>query len=219
MPLKAVDVTASDSETSTTFDIDAPDEVKEEIGEYLVEQILAHNAESKSPVSGYGKYKALSPAYRLEKEESGRAGEPNLDFYGDMNSALDFELTEDGIKVGVFGDQAPKADGHNNLSGLSKLPTRRFLPDIGEGFKRDIDQEIETIIAENAVKASLDEFENADLEYEFSAIESREEFYDLLTSLTGIEEEFLLRGAVRSSPRLLKLIRSKGLAGYLAEDE
>jgi hypothetical protein len=214
MTIKAVEATANDGETSTTLEIDAPDDVKQEIGEYLVEQILAYTAESKSPVAGYGKFPSLSKKYKEKKEESGRSGVPNLDFDGDMLGALDFEVTEDGIKIGVFGDQAPKADGHNNLSGQSELPLRRFLPDAGEAFNKNIDAEIEAILAERAVKESVEdvpEFVDEALE----VIDSREELFSFLTDLTGIQEEYLLRSAVLTNKTLFNKIKAAGLAGYL----
>jgi hypothetical protein len=214
MAIKAIETTANDSETSTTLEIDAPDDVKEEIGEYLVEQILAYTADSKSPVSGYGNFPSLSKKYKELKEESGRAGVPNLDFEGDMLGSLDYEITEDGLKIGVFGDQAPKADGHNNLSGQSELPLRRFLPDSGEAFKRDINTEIEAILTERAVKESVEEVPEF-VDEALEVIDSREEFFSFLTDLTGIEEEYLLKAAVLTNTPLLNKIKAAGLARYL----
>lgn len=218
MPIKAFEVTTTDDETSTTFEIEAPDDVKEMIGEYLVEQILAHNAQSKSPVSGHGRYPALSKLYKQTKEESGRPGVPNLDFEGDMNAELDYRITDEGLKIGVFGDSAPKADGHNNLSGRSELPLRRFLPDVGEHFKRDIDSEIEKMLAEARADEQLKKLSSADIRAELDGIESRGEFYEVMSDLLGIDEEYLIRGAVLANPRLRKLIEAEGLLGFLRED-
>lgn len=215
MTIKAIDASATDSETSTTLEIDAPDSVKEEIGEYLVEQILAATAESKSPVAGYGKFPSLSKEYKKFKEESGRSGVPNLDFEGDMLSALDYEITDDGLKIGVFGDQAPKADGHNNLSGASSLPLRRFLPDIGESFKKDIDAEIEAILSERKVEEATSDVGDEFIEDALDEVSSKEEFFDALMAITGVEEEYLLKAAILTDTRLLKKIKAAGLAKYL----
>jgi hypothetical protein len=215
MTIKAVESTATGGETSTTLEIDAPDSVKEEIGEYLVEQILAATAESTSPVAGYGKFPALSKLYKAKKEEEGRSGVPNLDFDGDMLSALDYEITDEGLKIGVFGDQAPKADGHNNLSGESMLPLRRFLPDAGESFKKDINSEIEAILAEKAVAEVFDDLDTEEIEEALEAVETRDDFFAALIDLTGVEEEYLLKGAVMANPSLLKVVTSMGLKKYL----
>lgn len=215
MTIKAIESTATDSETSSTLEIDAPDSVKQEIGEFLVEQILAKTSESESPISGYGKFPALSKLYKTKKEESGRAGVPNLDYEGDMLSALDYEITDEGIKIGVFGDQAPKADGHNNFSGASSLPLRRFLPDVGEGFKKDISSEIEAILAERKVDETVDTFDTEEIEDALSIVETKEEFFSILKDLTDIDEEYLLAGAVMANPTLLKVVTKLGLRKYL----
>jgi len=215
MTIKAIESTATDSETSSTLEIDAPESVKQEIGEFLVEQILASTAEAKSPVAGYGKFPALSKLYKTKKEEAGRSGVPNLDFDGDMLSALDYEITDEGLKIGVFGDQAPKADGHNNLSGESQLPLRRFLPDVGEGFKKEISAEIEAILAERAAAEAVEELDTTEIEEALDTVDSKESFFSVLTDLTGIEEEYLLKGAVIANPSLLKAVTAMGLRKYL----
>jgi len=215
MTIKAIDSTANGGETSTTLEIDAPDSVKEEIGEYLVEQILAATAESTSPVAGYGKFPSLSKKYKELKEEAGRAGVPNLDFEGDMLSALNYEITDEGLKIGIFGDQAPKADGHNNLSGESMLPLRRFLPDTGESFRKDINSEIEAILAEKAVEEAVDDLDTEEIQEALDSVETREDFFAALTDLTGVEEEYMLKGAVMANPSLLKIVTAMGLKRYL----
>lgn len=215
MTIKAIESTATGSETSTTLEIDAPNSVKEEIGEYLVEQILAATAESTSPVAGYGKFPALSKLYKAKKEEAGRSGVPNLDFDGDMLGALSYEITDEGLKIGVFGDQAPKADGHNNLSGESMLPLRRFLPDAGESFKKEINSEIEAILAEKAVAEVVEDLDVEEIEEALETVETREDFFSALIDLTGVEEEYLLKGAVMANPSLLKVVTSMGLKKYL----
>lgn len=215
MTIKASESTVTDSEISSTLEIDAPADVKEEIGEYLVEQILASTAESKSPIAGYGKFPALSKQYKEEKEESGRAGVPNLDFDGDMLSSLTYEVTEEGIKIGIFGDQAPKADGHNNFSGESSLPLRRFLPDAGESFRKEIDAEVEAILADKAVEAAAEDLDEQEIEEALDVVETKEDFYSVLTDLTGVEEPYLVKSAVLATPKLLDKIKAMGLAKFL----
>lgn len=215
MDIKASESFATGDKTSSLLEIDAPDDVKREIGEYLIEQILASTSEQRSPIAGYGRFAPLSKKYKEKKEESGRSGVPNLDFDGDMLGSLEYELTEEGIEIGVFGSEAPKADGHNDFSGASELPLRRFLPDVGESFRKDISQEIEAIITEKALKTSSDEIDTETLDAAFETIESRAEFFDALSELTGIEERYLLKSAALSNPKIMRKIREYGLEDYL----
>lgn len=144
----------------------------------MVEEILSSCADSKSAVDG-SNFQKLSKQYgRLKLDEVGTKN-PNLDFSGDMLSALDFNVKGDKIELGVFGSEAPKADGHNNLSGDSKLPTRRFLPDAGEGFSDEIQTLLkETIAAFKADNVTLKEEKLKD-------IDSSKELYDYLREAIG----------------------------------
>jgi len=69
-----------------------------------------------------------------------------------MLNALKYELRSGSeIEFGIFDrSQAPKADGHNNFSGDSKLPLRRFIPDRDETLKKSIEKRIETVINDYA---------------------------------------------------------------------
>lgn len=215
MAIKVVDSTVNAGELSATLEIDAPNDTKEQIGEYLVEQILAATAESKSPVAGYGKFPALSAKYKEKKEESGRSGVPNLDYEGDMLGELNYEITDEGIKIGIFGEQAPKADGHNNFSGESQLPLRRFIPDVGEDFNKSISFEIEAILAESAVADVVNDLPIDEITAELETVETKSDFFSVLTDLTGIEDERALKNAVLTSPKLLSKVKELGLARYL----
>ena len=42
-------------------------------------------------------------------------------------------------------EEQGKADGHNNFSGESKLPTRQFIPKDNQSFRPDIKSEIQAI--------------------------------------------------------------------------
>lgn len=56
-----------------------------------------------------------------------------------MLDSLTYETTREGIKVGIFkSSEVPKADGHNDFSGDSKLPKRRFIPEDNQEFKATI---------------------------------------------------------------------------------
>lgn len=94
-------------------------------------------------------WKALSKDYKQKKIAEGLGGKANLTFEGDLIDSLTYKNTRDGLKIGWFtASEAPKADGHANLSGKSKLPTRRLIPAEGQKFKGDIQSEIEAMIAE-----------------------------------------------------------------------
>ena len=119
---------------------------KNEIGELIIREILNYVQDGNSPVQGKGSFKKLSDKYA--KLEKGGDKNPNLELNGDMLDALTYETRSgSAIEFGIFDKtQAPKADGHNNFSGDSKLPLRRFIPDEGENLKRDIESKIETVI-------------------------------------------------------------------------
>jgi hypothetical protein len=204
--MQATSTTANDSETSAEFDLpDVSDEKKAEIGEFLVEQIILDLARRTSPVSGQS-FQGLSDEYRERKEEEGLPGIPNLELTGDMISELDYRITPTGIKVGVFGSSAPKADGHNNLSGKSKLPTRQFIPDEGEGFRPGIANDLEDLV-EDALVESIDFLEFED---ELSEVASASELYALLGSITGLQTRGEIRALVLRNPNLFN---SLGLFG------
>ena len=106
---------------------------KEDVGEFVRNEILRFVAEGKSPVAGRGAFDKLSSDYADAKKGGNRTS--NLELEGDMLDALKYEVTATGIEVGIFdSNEAPKADGHNNFSGRSKLPTRRFIPSGTEDF-------------------------------------------------------------------------------------
>lgn len=153
-------------------------EVLDMIGELLVEQILDYVTSEKSPVTGRD-FKALSREYALRKKEEVGNTRANLDLEGDLLSAVDFKIKGESIELGVFGSQAPKADGHNNISGKSKLPTRRFIPDEGQTFAPEIralvKETVESYIADNASLKTKD----------LKQIESKSDLYEYLKSELG----------------------------------
>jgi hypothetical protein len=128
-----------------------PDEVRakinRDVGDFLIEQIIQSAEAEKSPISGEG-WPSLSKAYKEKKIREGLGGKANLTFEGDLLDALTYKQSKTGIEIGWFGKEAPKADGHANISGKSRIRTRRLIPDEGQMFKRDIKNEIEMIVAE-----------------------------------------------------------------------
>lgn len=129
----------------------------------------------------------MSEEYKaLKKAETG-SSEANLDLTGEMLSSLDYKVKGNTIEIGVFGEDAGKADGHNNFSGKSKLPTRQFLPKEGQLFTSSINKLLqETIDSFKADNMSLDE---SKLQY----INNKKDLYDYLQS----EFDGMSRGKIK----------------------
>lgn len=124
---------------------------KKEAGQFVVEEILRSVSDGDSPVEGRGAFEKLNKEYA--KAEKGGNTNPNLELDGDMLDALEFKETDAGIEVGIFkSSEVPKADGHNNFSGKSKLPTRRFIPKGSEKFDDSIQDELSEITREYNAK-------------------------------------------------------------------
>ena len=105
---------------------------------------------AKSPFRGQA-WPGLTEAYKKLKKAEGRGTKANLEFSGDMLDALEFKRTSSGIKLQITGSTAPQADGHNNFSGKSSIPTRKFLPEKGDQFAGSVRSDIDKIIAEHTV--------------------------------------------------------------------
>lgn len=117
----------------------------------MVAEILRSVSSGNSPVSGYGRFKRLSEDYA--DSEKGGDRTPNLELQGDMLDALEARNTREGVNVGIFAaKEVPKADGHNNFSGDSRLPLRRFIPKGQETFKRNINSGVKRIVQQYEVE-------------------------------------------------------------------
>lgn len=129
---------------------DVRSEAMDRVRQVLDEEIRNYLAQAKSPVSKHGRFRALSPEYRDKKTASGRPGIPNLEYFGDMLAALQVRknVRKRRITVEIAGRQGDKADGHNNHSGESNLPTRRFIPGENEKFNQVIERRIKEILSE-----------------------------------------------------------------------
>lgn len=178
------------------------------MGEYLLEQILQKVQSKRSPVTGEA-FPALSPGYKVEKAAMGLSPVPDLQQSGDMLDSLDFEITRTGIKIGVFGEAALRADGHNNLSGESSLPERRFLPAEDQGFTAEIEREVSRIVADSVA-------ESADVPFDLlGGIESPSELYDVLIPVFGLGSRSETRLAVLRSPQWYNTLSMLGLLKWL----
>jgi len=124
-------------------------QVKIEVGELLVEEIINAVAGGISPVDG-SSFKTLTKKYADRMKDGDRF--PNLELDGDMLSSLTFETTEDGVEIGIFDpNEVPKADNHNKFSSESKrtpVPKRQFIPKGRENFVDEIMNRIETIVSD-----------------------------------------------------------------------
>jgi hypothetical protein len=126
-------------------------DAKKEVGDYLIEEILRHVGDGKSPVQGE-RWKSLSKEYADENKGGNRT--PTMQLYGDLLDSLKAEdVGRDAIKIGHFGRQAPKADGHNQHSVEAKLwatsrefPKRRYIPEGSQKFKSNIERGINDIL-------------------------------------------------------------------------
>lgn len=128
----------------TKIPMEKRDKAKQEAGEFLVGEILRFVSRGQSPVQGE-RFPKLDEEY-AKREKRGDTT-PNLELEGDLLDSLEFRLTPDGVSVGIFkSSELGKADGHNNFSGLSKLPQRRFIPKADQKFKNIIESGINQIL-------------------------------------------------------------------------
>jgi len=124
-------------------------EVKTQVGNFIIEEILLRVAEGKSPLKGTPTWKRLGKNFANKFKGGNRT--PDLELEGDLLDALISKNRRgDEIEVGIFkASQTGKADGHNNHSGDSNLPLRRFIPDEDEQFYQKITKGIEEIVESN----------------------------------------------------------------------
>ena len=124
---------------------------KQEVGEYLVNETIRYMERGLSPVEGEGPWAKLDSEYA--KEEHGGNRKPTLNATGRPRESLKFKTDEDGIQIGIMHKtQEGKADGHNNFSGRSRLPRRRFVPGATQNYKAEILQSVDRIL--NAYRIS-----------------------------------------------------------------
>lgn len=150
--------TVSSEEIASFIDLELPDSlsvadkiaIKEEAGEFLVDHILLRVGNARNPFTG-APYQGLTKEYRSDKAEDGAGTKANLESSGDMLDALGYSRTDNGVKLFVSGEEALRADGHNNFSGKSQIPTRKFLPEEGDSFPRSVTKEVEAMISERQV--------------------------------------------------------------------
>ena len=118
---------------------DEKEDIKEMVGDLLLEEIESFLDRSTSPVNK-GKY-----------EKNKADGEPStLELTGDMRSTLEWSSVRGGVKVGIFEpNEAPKAYRHN--TGDKGMPLRQFIPEKGIGFNKTITNKIKSLVL-NAIE-------------------------------------------------------------------
>jgi hypothetical protein len=119
---------------------------KEEIANTLIESILGDMNEGRSSVSGQ-KWGRLSDGYAKKMKGGDRLSDMYLK--GDMQEALSYKISGNKIEFGWFGgEQAKKADGHNNFSGESQLPLRQSIPQEDEEVRPGIIRRLKDVVKE-----------------------------------------------------------------------
>lgn len=134
-------------------------EAKDEVSDYLLNEVLRSVNDGISPVKGEGRFRILTNDYA--KGEKAGVRTANLELEGDLLNALKVENKRgNDIEIGVRGKEAPKADGHNQISGEAKAWARRtgrtkykrrFIPDDNQDFSSGIKKGISNILDEYRV--------------------------------------------------------------------
>lgn len=217
MEIKVKKATGSPEKTTSQIDflsgLKVPEsikaKVKADVGDFLVESIVSSLSRAESPVAGES-FPALSKEYKAKKKADGLPPKPNLEFEGDLQDALTYKNTPNGIEIGFFGDQAWKADGHLKFSGKENAtPKRRFLPDEGQEFKPGIQREIEKIVADAI--ASEVEIDSSD----FESVATRSDLYEALGEYFPDLSRAAAKGMVLRNPAFVAFLDDNGLLGLL----
>jgi len=127
------------------------DRALDKIIDVVEEQFFDAIASGKSPVSGEGRFKGLTSAYRKKKRKLGKAGRVNMELFGNMLQGVRIKKAAgEFISISVRKNNAEKADGHSRLTERrnDKLPRRRFIPGEDQSLIRSIKKEVREIIEE-----------------------------------------------------------------------
>ncbi len=121
-------------------------QARQDVADFLKEQILTDISKGISSVSGK-KWDALDPDYKKFKSAHHSRPVANLELTGALLDSLEVEQKKDSIEIGWFDpEQVPKADGHNNFSGDSRLPLRQSIPQEDQKFRPAIREQIAEIL-------------------------------------------------------------------------
>lgn len=176
-----------------------------------MEQILQRVSSRKSPITGESFTPLTSKDYKKEKKNAGLSAVADLEFSGKMLDSLDYKIDGDDITIGVFGEAAPRADGHNNLSGDSSLPERRFLPGKGEGFVPAIQKQLDRIIADSVAEGA----DVAPVLNKLQGVSTSTGLYEILGGVFPLASKNDIRLAVLRSDQWTSTLRGLGLLKWL----
>lgn len=214
--MKILKTKATKSELSTTIDLSEElkglskadrEDALDQIGEFLVEQTIVNAAESASIVKGEKIPALTSKIYKLKKRAEVGNATANLELSGEMLDSVDYDRAGTRLTIGVFGEAALRADGHNNFSGKSSLPRRRIFPGEGQEYKSGIEREISRIIADYKTTNPIAK--------DFEDVTTKTELYDVLKDITGLTSKAEIRLAVLRSRDLLEVLSDLDLEDLL----
>lgn len=120
----------------------------DEVADYVYQQVVTKTSGQESPVTGEG-FEPLSKEYADRKRAMVGNTKANLILSGDLiDSVKVIKRGATRLTLTVGANEQGKADGHNNFSGQSKLPERKFIPNasLGETFSPDIVDGITSIL-------------------------------------------------------------------------
>lgn len=217
MAIKTTKTKVNSSVTSSEIDLFAgvrlPRAVKRDVaqvaGELILDSIKSDLDKRKSSVDG-SNFQKLNKDYAKMKRAAGLRGVPDLQLTSQMIDELDANVTGAGLlNVGVFGSSAPRADGHNNLSGKSSLPLRQSLPKEGEGFRSGIQRELQAIVNEAVA-------DNVRLPVRrLGAVTTKAEFFEILRESFGPVSNAAIRSSILANEDLLTQLSSRNLTRFL----
>ena len=113
------------------------------------------------------------------------------------------------LELGVFGKAAPRADGHNNLSGKSSLPLRNFLPKEGQNFRKGITKEIDKVIQDAVAESFRPPYSRLKL------VENKEEFYEIMRESFGPLSRAKIKRALMDNDEVLTQLAQRNLIRFL----
>lgn len=217
MEIKVKKTTATSDQTTATLELtkglkltdSVKSRINNDVGQFLIENIITTVGKAKSPIDGGDWAPKLSKEYAKKKRDEGLSATPDMQETGALLDALTFEETDDGIEIGWFGDQAPKADGHNNFSGKSDLPRRQSLPDVGEDFISAIQSGIEKIVSDSLADGM--EFDSED----FDGIDTRTELYDVLDEYFPDMSRTEIKAIITRTPDFARFLDDEDLLELL----
>lgn len=185
------------------------EQIKRDVGDFLLETILQTVRKAESPVSGES-WPVLDKEYKTHKREEGSTPEANMELHGTMLDSLTYRETPDGIELGFFDEEAWKADGHLKFSGKeNNTPKRRFIPAEGQRFKAEIEAGIEQIIADAMGDAAPVTPED------LRGVSSKAELYDQLQRFFPNLSTPLIKSTILRTPELVALLDELDLLDLL----